>query len=66
MSAPDLHILERICVDGVCHCDWRLTLVNCAERKAMVIIHGINVGMSGITLLLGKQKTLFSNEAWIG
>jgi hypothetical protein len=53
MSVPDSHILERICVDGICHCDWRLTILDCAERTPMMIVHGINVGISSIAVLLG-------------
>ncbi|KAI9360651.1 hypothetical protein BD770DRAFT_409092 [Pilaira anomala] len=53
MSAADLHTLSRVCVDGICHCDWRLTLQDCVESKAMTIIHGINVGISGITVITG-------------
>ncbi|CEG65181.1 hypothetical protein RMATCC62417_02015 [Rhizopus microsporus] len=45
--------LERVCINGICHCDWRLTLQDCVEEKAMTIIHGINVGISGITVILG-------------
>lgn len=46
--------LDRICVNGVCHCDWRLTLQDCVESRAMTIVHGINVGLSGITVIVGK------------
>lgn len=52
MSANDLHTLSRICVDGVCHCDWRLTLDDCVERNAMIIVHGINIGLSGIAVII--------------
>jgi hypothetical protein len=57
MSAiTDSHTLDRICIDGVCHCDWRLTLQNCVESQAMTIIHGINIGISGMAVILGKRK----------
>jgi hypothetical protein len=52
MSAPDLHTLARVCVNGVCHCDWRLTLQDCVEQKAMTIIHGINIGLCGIAVII--------------
>lgn len=52
-SQNDLETLARVCVNGVCHCDWRLTLQDCAESKAMTIVHGINVGLSGITVVIG-------------
>jgi hypothetical protein len=57
MSVENSYIdtLERICVNGVCHCDWRLTLRDCVEAKAMTIIHGLNVGLSGITVIVGKK-----------
>ncbi|KAI7892991.1 uncharacterized protein EV154DRAFT_502938 [Mucor mucedo] len=53
MSAPDFHSLSRRCVHGICHCDWRLTLQDCVESRVMTIIHGINVGISGITVIIG-------------
>lgn len=53
MSAPDFHSLSRRCVNGICHCDWRLTLQDCAESRVMTIIHGINVGICGITVIIG-------------
>ncbi|KAG1447754.1 hypothetical protein G6F56_009159 [Rhizopus delemar] len=45
--------LEKICIDETCHCDWRLTLQGCVEKKAMTVIHGINVSISGITVIIG-------------
>lgn len=52
-SPSDMETLARVCVNGVCHCDWRLTLQDCVEGKAMTIVHGINVGLSGITVVVG-------------
>jgi hypothetical protein len=46
--------LERICVDDICHCDWRISLQGCVEQKAMTVVHGINVGISGITVIIGR------------
>jgi hypothetical protein len=51
-----METLSRVCVDGICHCDWRLTLDDCAEGRAMTIIHGINVGLSGIAVITGIKK----------
>jgi hypothetical protein len=56
-SPSDMETLSRVCVDSVCHCDWRLTLRNCAESRAMTIIHGINVGLSGLSAIIGMIKT---------
>ena len=52
-SPSDMETLARVCVNGVCHCDWRLTLQDCVEGKAMTIVHGINVGLSGIAVVVG-------------
>lgn len=52
-TQADFESLARVCVDGVCHCDWRLTLQNCVESKAMTIIHGLNVGLSGVAIIVG-------------
>jgi hypothetical protein len=56
MSAPDFHSLSHRCVNGICHCDWRLTLQDCVEGRAMTIINGIHVGICGITVVVGKQN----------
>lgn len=46
--------LEKVCIDDICHCDWRLTLQGCVEQKAMTIVHGINIGISGVTVIIGS------------
>ena len=53
-SAYDLETLSRVCLDGVCHCDWRLTIRDCAESEAMTIVYGIHAGLSGMNFLIGK------------
>jgi hypothetical protein len=52
MSTQDLQTLARLCIDGTCHCDWRLSLQGCVEKQAMTIIHGINIGLSGIAVII--------------
>lgn len=52
-TQPDFESLAKVCIDGVCHCDWRLTLQDCVEAKAMTIIHGLNVGLSGVSIIIG-------------
>lgn len=59
MSAADFHSLSRVCVDGVCHCDWRLTIQDCVESEAMTIIHGINIGICGVAVITGKKIHIF-------
>lgn len=56
----DSETLKRICINGVCHCDWRLTLKNCEEHSPMVVIHSIHIGICAITVILGmKYKRCF-------
>lgn len=46
----------RICNDeGVCHCDWRLTLGDCEEDVPMRIIYIINAVLSGLGSAFGKK-----------
>ncbi|KAI7861119.1 hypothetical protein BDC45DRAFT_552418 [Circinella umbellata] len=44
----------RLCDDdGVCHCDWRLTISNCSEEKALRIMYIVEAIASGVFALLG-------------
>ncbi|KAI8366556.1 hypothetical protein BD560DRAFT_400668 [Blakeslea trispora] len=45
--------LARVCVNKVCHCDWRLSLRDCVEGRAMTIVHGIHIALCGVSVLLG-------------
>ncbi|KAG2176232.1 hypothetical protein INT43_005466 [Umbelopsis isabellina] len=52
-----INTVWRVCdnnPEGVCHCDWRLTINNCAEEKVMRIIYIINVALSSLTVIFGK------------
>lgn len=49
--------LEYHCIDNVCHCDWRLTINDCVEGPAARIIYIINIAMSGLVSLIGKEST---------
>lgn len=55
-----IDLLDRICVNGVCHCDWRLTLRDCVEAKAMTIVYGINIGLSALSIIVGKIRSLLN------
>ncbi|OAD76358.1 hypothetical protein PHYBLDRAFT_180641 [Phycomyces blakesleeanus NRRL 1555(-)] len=44
--------LERHCIDGVCHCDWRLTVQDCVESHALYVVHVINIALSGLVSIL--------------
>lgn len=46
--------LEYHCVEGgVCHCDWRLTLQNCAEGNAMKVVYILNIAISAFVFVIG-------------
>ncbi|CDH58750.1 hypothetical protein RO3G_00644 [Lichtheimia corymbifera JMRC:FSU:9682] len=49
---PDFTTLERRCTGQVCHCDWRLTIRECEEAKAMWYIHIVNIAVSGFAAVL--------------
>lgn len=57
ISMDNSRTLERHCTDGVCHCDWRLTITNCEEATAMWYVNLINIILSGFVIILG---TIFS------
>lgn len=40
------------CIDEVCHCDWRLTLQNCAEGPIMRIVNIVNAALSALAVVL--------------
>ena len=49
--------LWTVCdVDGICHCDWRLTAKGCEQEDTIKIIYIINAVISGLVGLLGKIK----------
>ncbi|KAJ8655640.1 hypothetical protein O0I10_008729 [Lichtheimia ornata] len=67
----------RICDDnGNCHCDWRLTLGDCAEDQAMRIIYIINIIGSAVVSVIGiallfyrlyyRKQQIFTNRTPTG
>ncbi|KAI8098042.1 uncharacterized protein B0P05DRAFT_100803 [Gilbertella persicaria] len=72
-SAYDLETLQKVCLDGVCHCDWRLTIEGCAETHAMTIVYGIHAALCAMNFIIGsgllfnrvvlKGHTLFDASA---
>lgn len=45
----------KICDDnGVCHCDWRLTVYGCEEEKHMVPFYIALAAFSGLVGTMGK------------
>ena len=53
-----IRTLDRHCYDGVCHCDWRLSIQNCEESLPMWYINIVNIVISGLAILLGKVCSL--------
>ncbi|KAI9023841.1 hypothetical protein CLU79DRAFT_748456 [Phycomyces nitens] len=54
--------LDRICIDNVCHCDWRITITNCEEERQLRIINIVCIALSAvasiIALILILHRTL--------
>ncbi|GAB5587732.1 hypothetical protein Unana1_02632 [Umbelopsis nana] len=51
-----INTVWRVCnnnQDHTCHCDWRLTIKNCAEERVMNIIYIINIALSSLTVIFG-------------
>lgn len=48
-------VYDRICVDGKCHCDWRVRIYDCEEEHAMYIIYIINAAFSALVTLMGTR-----------
>lgn len=38
-----------------CHCDWRVTIVDCIERNPMFYIYVVNGLLSLVITIVGKQ-----------
>lgn len=49
--------IERICVDGKCHCDWRLTIHDCEEAHYLYYIYVVNIALSAVVSIMGKYLT---------
>ena len=61
MDEGTLESLERYCSNGVCHCDWHLTIFNCEEESALRIINIVLIVISGLGMAIGKVILLASN-----
>ncbi|CAO3630771.1 unnamed protein product [Cunninghamella blakesleeana] len=49
----DERSLMRQCVNGVCHCDFRLTVTNCVEHQGLFIMYMTFIALSGLVILIG-------------
>ena len=53
-NQKDKRTLLRHCDDqNICHCDWRLTLVDCEESVAMYYINIINIILCSLAVIIG-------------
>lgn len=50
--------IERLCVNGKCHCDWRLTIHDCEEADYLYYIYVINIALSAVVSIMGKILTI--------
>ncbi|KAI8096316.1 uncharacterized protein BX664DRAFT_291127 [Halteromyces radiatus] len=49
----DTRTLIKHCTNGVCHCDWRLTIYGCEEEKGAYMINMVNIGISAFVSIIG-------------
>lgn len=54
--------LTRHCFDGVCHCDWRLTIYGCEETNAMWWIYLVNIILSALVITVGTLAAAVAHE----
>lgn len=49
-----VHTFTHHCLaDGTCHCDWRVTLQNCVEQRAMTGVYYGNIAISALVFIIG-------------
>ncbi|KAI9287337.1 hypothetical protein BC943DRAFT_319551 [Umbelopsis sp. AD052] len=67
-----INTVWRVCdnnPDNICHCDWRLTIKNCAEERVMNIVYIINIALSAITVLFGlymlAKRVFFQGHSFV-
>ncbi|KAI8138694.1 hypothetical protein BJV82DRAFT_630197 [Fennellomyces sp. T-0311] len=54
MDVEEQRTLLRHCnANGICHCDWRLTIYDCEEENAMYYIYIVNIALSGLVVAVG-------------
>lgn len=56
MDDPNERTLMRQCIDGICHCDFRLTVTNCVEGHSLFVMYLVFIGLSGLVILVGKTS----------
>ncbi|KAI9245208.1 hypothetical protein BDA99DRAFT_565941 [Phascolomyces articulosus] len=54
--SANIRTFDRHCINGTCHCDWRVTLEDCEESIPMFYINIINIIISALGALLVGMK----------
>ncbi|KAI9279011.1 hypothetical protein BDA99DRAFT_21352 [Phascolomyces articulosus] len=52
-SSDNQQLLDRHCFDGVCHCDWRISIYDCQESVAMWYVNAVNIAIAAISVIIG-------------
>ncbi|KAI8096318.1 uncharacterized protein BX664DRAFT_382779 [Halteromyces radiatus] len=53
MDDPNERTLMRQCVNGICHCDFRLTVTNCVESFALRTMYLSFIALSALVIIIG-------------
>ncbi|KAI9245207.1 hypothetical protein BDA99DRAFT_528255 [Phascolomyces articulosus] len=51
--SANIRTFTHHCFNGICHCDWRITLQDCEESTAMYYVNIINIIVSALCAILG-------------
>lgn len=46
----------RPCKDGICYCDWRLTITNCYSEDIFRYINIVIIALTASVVIVGKMK----------
>ncbi|KAI8336359.1 hypothetical protein BC941DRAFT_428999 [Chlamydoabsidia padenii] len=50
---PNVSTHWRPCVDGICYCDWRLTITNCYDEKLLRYINIVILALTVPVIIIG-------------
>ncbi|ORZ22024.1 hypothetical protein BCR42DRAFT_405336 [Absidia repens] len=45
--------LYYVCVEGTCHCDFRISVINCAQEYEMRMVYYVTIGITSVVVLFG-------------
>jgi uncharacterized membrane protein len=55
-SPPNVSTYWRPCVDGICYCDWRLTITNCYSEDIFRYINIVIIALTACVVIVGKMN----------